>query len=131
MTKPKPKTAQEALQAMKGDHTKHQRTWSQVAAQLPPRKDGKPWNVGYLHQVAHGTRPANNDLLHALGLPLKSVPAQPCHKCGELHGFIKTCPSKRKPRGTHRVRMWRSLNDLTPKQVAHLLRHREEYMPNG
>jgi hypothetical protein len=118
MTKPKPKTPAEALIKIKGNDT-----WSALAHALF-LSSGQQFNRGYLQQVVNGKRHASNKLLKALGLPLKAVPVVPCRGCGEVH-LRKTCPHKRHPR----PRTWHHLIDLTPQQVVHLLRTRQDYQP--
>lgn len=55
---------------------------------------------GYLSAVLHGKRRASNRLRRALGLRPRTVPAEPCHHCGDVH-IRRTCPARKgetKPR---------------------------------
>ena len=121
MTKPKPKTAAEALRQLKG-----KRTLRALQGDIRDMS-GRTFNVGYLQQIMAGKRRASNALLYALRLPLNAVPAQPCNKCGRLHDFVKLCPDKRKPHSPYRA--WRNLIDLKPGEVAWLIKTRKEYKP--
>ena len=55
---------------------------------------------GYISAVLHGKRRASNRLRCALGLAPRTVPAEPCHHCGDVH-IRRTCPARKgetKPR---------------------------------
>src|SRR3990167_2019226 len=62
-------------------------SWTAVAADLK-------FNVGYIYRVANGQKQASNRLLHALGLPMRTMPAPVCPVHGIPH-VTKRCPRPR------------------------------------
>lgn len=81
-------------------------SWTVVA-------DGLGFNTGYIYRVAKDDKRASNKLLHALGLPMRTVAVSVCPHCG-LAPLAKrhVCPGTEKPRKpsarTRRKRLWNS-----------------------
>jgi len=85
-------------------------SWKAVAS-------GLGFNVGYIYRVAHGKR-ASNRLLHALGLPMRTVPVVVCPLCGEPplakhHRCANAIPKLQRPR-----RNWKGLALLLTGLIA-------------
>jgi len=59
-------------------------------------------NRGVLCAVANGKRKASNSLLHALGLPPRTVAVEPCAHCGQAH-TLKHCPRAPRKYAPHPV----------------------------
>ena len=92
-----------------------QHSWQDVALELG-------FNVGYIYNVAHKEKQASNKLLHALGLPMRTVEVAPCPKCGQPpltkhHRCPGAAPKPRKP--TKSARRKRLIHDECWRMCYH------------
>jgi hypothetical protein len=92
-------TAKNARRA--GRQSEH--SWKAVAGRLG-------FNVGYIYNVANGNKRASNRLLHALGLPMRTVAIAVCPDCGELPLAKRHhCPARVPGKPRAKRRNWRGL----------------------
>ena len=79
MPRVKPTPAQ-AIEKLRGK--RQPKTWGEVARLIEERGHlpAHSLSVGFLHQIMHGQRDANNEIRMALKCELKDVPGQPCGK---------------------------------------------------